>query len=178
MITIISGTNRADSHSLKIAKHVHGVYQNLGAKTKLLDLMQLPVEIFSPTAYAEKPDSFAPFRESILGSAGLVIVSPEYNGGMPGALKLFIDMLPFPESFEKKPACFVGLAAGLWGGLRPIEHLQQVFGARNAYIYPERVFIPGVNEVLGDDGSIHDQGLINRLHKQAEGFSAFVQKIN
>jgi chromate reductase, NAD(P)H dehydrogenase (quinone) len=32
-------------------------------------------------------------------------------------------MLKFPETFEKRPVCFVGVAAGIWGALRPVEQL-------------------------------------------------------
>ena len=86
-----------------------------------LDLATLPPEIFSPASYAEKPKAFRPFSDAILQSSGVVVVSPEYNGGIPGVLKYFIDMLKFPESFTDRPVCFVGLAAGMWGALRPIE---------------------------------------------------------
>src|SRR5437667_4808 len=82
----------------------------------------------------------------IVRAAGLVVISPEYNGGMPGILKYFIDMLKFPESFAARPVCFVGLAAGVWGALRPVEQLQAVFGYRNAHLYPERVFLPKIND--------------------------------
>ena len=57
-------------------------------------------------------------------------------------------MLKFPESFEQKPVCFTGLSAGIWGALRPVEQLQQIFVYRNAHVYPERVFLPGINDLL------------------------------
>ena len=63
-------------------------------------------------------------------------------------------MLPFPESFEQRPVCFVGLAAGIWGALRPVEQLQAIFGYRNAYIFPERVFMPGIGKLLNEAGAI------------------------
>jgi NAD(P)H-dependent FMN reductase len=110
----------------------------------------LPPEIFSPTSYAEKPRAFQPFAEAVLNAAGLHVVSPEYNGAIPGVLKYFIDMLKFPESFSNRPVCFVGLAAGMWGALRPVEQLQAIFGYRNAFIYPDRVFLPTVNDRLDD----------------------------
>jgi NAD(P)H-dependent FMN reductase len=115
MIIIISGTNRPGSNTRKVTAQVEANYQSLGVKTHLLDLAKLPPEIFSPTAYAEKPAGFEKFTDAILAADGLVIVTPEYNGSVPGILKYFIDMLPFPESFEQRPVCFVGLAAGIWG---------------------------------------------------------------
>ena len=140
MITIISGTNRPDSSTLKIAREVEDIYRKLEVETQLLDLQELPKEIFDPSSYEIKPLSFNKFTQPILEAKGLVVIAPEYNGGPPGVLKYFIDMLPFPESFEHRPVAFIGLAAGMWGGLRPVEHLQQIFGYRNAHIFPDRVF--------------------------------------
>ena len=96
---------------------------------------------------------------------------------MPGILKYFIDMLKFPESFESRPVCFVGLAAGMWGALRPIEQLQAIFGYRNAHIFPERVFLPKVNDLLNDSGQIKDPEVLARLQHQAAGFIKFVEKL-
>jgi NAD(P)H-dependent FMN reductase len=175
MITLVVGTNRPGSNTRKVARHVEEIYAQLKVPLKVLDLAQLPPEIFSPDSYAEKPASFAPFAEAILKSHGLVIVTPEYNGSVPGILKYFIDMLKFPESFQSRPVCFVGVAAGIWGALRPIEQLQQIFGYRNAYIYPERVFLPQINNLLDANGRLNNAELLGRLKSQAEGFIGFVK---
>jgi len=177
MIVIISGTNRPGSNTRKVTAHVEATYKSLGVKTQLLDLANLPPEIFSPSAYGEKPAAFTKFTDAILAADGLVIVTPEYNGSLPGILKYFIDMLPFPESFESRPVCFVGLAAGLWGALRPVEQLQAIFGYRNAFIFPERVFMPGIGKLLDESGNFTSPDLEKRLHAQAEGFTGFVEKL-
>jgi NAD(P)H-dependent FMN reductase len=105
------------------------------------------------------------------------VISPEYNGGIPGVLKYFIDMLKFPESFERRPVCFTGVAAGIWGALRPIEQLQAIFGYRNAHIFPERVFLAQINSQLDEGGWLKNPELLGRLRKQAEGFVDFVEKL-
>jgi chromate reductase, NAD(P)H dehydrogenase (quinone) len=107
-----------------------------------------------------------------------VVVTPEYNGGVPGILKYFIDMLPFPKRFEHRPVYFVGLAAGIWGALRPVEQLQAIFRYRNAHIFPERVFMPGVGKLLNADGNFANPEMEKRLEKQAPGFIGFVEKPN
>lgn len=177
MITLLSGTNRPGSNTRKITAIVESLYRELGVPVQVLDLADLPPEIFAPAAYAAKPASFARFAEAITGSDGVVVVTPEYNGGLPGVLKYFIDMLPFPESFENRPVCFIGLAAGMWGGLRPVEQLQLIFGYRNACLFPGRVFLPGVGRLLDDAGQLTDAALRERLREQAGGFSRFVAKL-
>lgn len=117
MMTLIVGTNRPDSNTRKVARHVEDIYAALKVPLHILDLAQMPTEIFSISSYAEKPPAFRPFTDAVLKSSGLIIVTPEYNGGIPGVLKYFIDMLKFPESFQKRPVCFVGLSAGVWGGI-------------------------------------------------------------
>jgi chromate reductase len=176
MITVIAGTNRPGSNTRKVAAQVEEIYQGLKVPVQLLDLANLPPEIFFPTSYAEKPASFLPFSEAVMKSGGLHIVTPEYNGSVPGVLKYFIDMLKFPESFENRPVCFTGIAAGIFGALRPVEQLQAIFSYRNAHIYPARVFLPQINGLLDASGKIKEPELLGRLEQQASGFAHFAEK--
>ena len=177
-ILVISGTNRPNSSTLKVARAVAGHYQRLGVPADFYDLTDLPPELFLPAAYAKKPDAFVAVQRRVLDAAGLHVVTPEYNGSFPGALKYFIDMLKFPESFERKPVAFVGEAAGIWGGLRSVEQLQMIFGYRNAHVYPERVFMPGILKQLGPDGRLLDTSLDERLAAQVRGFISFVKALS
>src|SRR3954447_5591101 len=111
MMTLLVGTNRPNSNTRKVARQVEEVYRELQTPLRVLDLAELPPEIFLPGSYAQKPASFAQFAEAILAATGIIVVTPEYNGSVPGILKYFIDMLKFPESFEQRPVCFVGLGA-------------------------------------------------------------------
>ncbi len=177
MMTLLVGTNRPGSNSRKVARQIEKIYADLKIQLKVIDLAELPAEIFAPTSYAEKPKSFAPFAQAVLDATGLIVVTPEYNGSVPGILKYFIDMLKFPESFEKRPVCFVGVAAGIWGALRPIEQLQQIFGYRNAHVYSERVFLPQINNLLDGEGKFKDAEMPKRLQAQADGFIDFVERL-
>ncbi len=177
MIQILCGTNRPGSNTRKITSIVEGLYRDLKASSEVIDLAHLPREIFEPSSYAQKPAAFEPIAQKIVEADGLVVITPEYNGSLPGVLKYFIDMLPFPASFERKPVCFIGVAAGMWGALRPIEQLELIFGYRNAYIYPERVFMPHINGLLNEAGQLKDADLVDRLRTQAAGFVDFVERL-
>lgn len=178
MITLLVGTNRSGSATRKVAKQIEEIYTELKTPVHVIDLAHLPPSIFDPSSYGEKPAAFRPFSDAILNASGLVVITPEYNGGAPGVLKYFIDMLKFPESFERRPVAFVGLAAGVWGALRPVEQLQMIFGYRNALIFPERVFLPGIGQQLDADGRLKDPELVQRLRKQAQGFLQFVSAVH
>lgn len=177
MIALISGTNRPGGSTRKVAAEIERIFDELGEPLKLLDLVDLPADVFLPSSYSTKPPSFTPWNQAVLESDGLIVVTPEYNGGMPGVLKYFIDLLQFPESLHRKPVCFVGIADGVWGALRPVEQLQQIFGYRHAHIYPERVFIPHVNGVLDSAGRLADQEIVGRLRNQAKGFIRFYRTL-
>jgi NAD(P)H-dependent FMN reductase len=172
-ILIISGTNRPDSNAMRVSKLIEGHYRAIGVAPNLFSLTDLPREIFDGAAYATKPPKMLEIQQRVLDASGLHIVTPEYNGSFPGVLKYFIDMLKFPESFEAKCVAFTGEAAGLWGALRPIEQLAQIFIYRNAHVFPDRVFIPGISQKFDADGKFNDPAINERLAKQAAGFARF-----
>jgi chromate reductase len=176
-IVIVSGTNRAGSQTLRISK----IYQKLFAAHKVdcevLDLTELPQEIFSPSAYATKPAGFARFNDAVLGCDGLFVVTPEYNGSFPGALKVFIDMLTFPQAFEKRPVAFTGLAAGQWGALRSVEQLSQIFAYRNGLLFNERIFLPRVEQAVNAQGEFTVPLVRDLVLSQVKNFIEFVRRL-
>lgn len=177
MITVVIGTSRPGSNSARVARIVAEIYETLGEKPAVIDLQDLPPAAFAPASLSDDVPEVQPFLDTILKSDGLVMVVPEYNGSYPGVLKHFIDLWPYPEGFDKRPVCFVGLSAGANGALRPVEHLQQVFGYRNAFLFPPRVFLAGISKLLSPEGKFLDPALHERLRKQAEGFLAFTRAI-
>lgn len=173
MIEIISGTNRPRAKTRILSGMIERLYRAQGAAAQVLDLIDMPPEIYAPEAYKNKPAAFLPFQERVLAADGLHVVVPEYNGSFPGALKYFIDMLKFPECFEHKPVTFTGLADGVWGGLRAVEQLQMVFNYRNAYMLPERVWFPRFKRIVDENENITDELLRTLLEDQVKRFIRF-----
>lgn len=174
MIYIISGTNRPGSRTRQVAGQVANIYKAYTKDIEIIDLSELSLESLANAKYdAKATGSDVQLAISKIDSSdGLVIISPEYNGSLPGALKYFIDHWSYPRSFEYRPVAFIGLGFR-WGGLRPIEHLQQIFNYRNAFIYPERVFMTNISNVLVD-GKIVDAEISKLIDKQARGFVKFI----
>jgi chromate reductase len=177
MIALIVGTNRPFSNTGKVAAHVADIYAALDEPPQIIDLHQLPPETFLPSSYEKPPESFAPFEEPIGRADGIVIVVPEYNGSIPGIFKYYIDMLEKPEKFAGKPVCLIGLAAGMWGALRPVEQIEAVLIYLGAVIYPKRVNLAKINDHLGETGRLKTPEHIDRLEKQAKGFIEFVGQL-
>ena len=177
MIVLLIATNRPGSNTGKVACHVAEIYTKKGHAPKVVDLHELPPEIFLPSSYAEKPAAFAPFQEAMSQAEGIVIVTPEYNGGFPGVFKYFVDMLKFPETFKGKPFAFVGLSAGAGGALRPVEQFSTLVNYLGGVVWPGKVNIPGINGELDEKGRLKSAELVERLEKQAAAFIQFVKKV-
>lgn len=174
-ITIVSGTNRKGSNTLIVSKKIQ---EMLGTQnevtTEVINLEDIPLEHHAAYGYSSPhSDDVQQYVNKINGSDGVIVVCPEYNGSYPGILKYFIDHLSYPDSFEYRPVAFVGLG-GKFGGLRPVEHLQQVFGYRNAFIFPIRVFLFNVWNIV-KNGQIEDQESLRHLSQLVEKFPRFIK---
>lgn len=170
---IVVGTNRPDSRSGQIAKVVQQLYRAQGESVEILDLQQLDLSTLTGRQYwQDQPAQVKAWVDLISQSRSLVMIVPEYNGSFPGVLKYFIDHWKFPDSFDSRPVSFIGLG-GRFGGLRAVEHLQQVFAYRNAYLFPERVFFMNCSKTIVD-GQINDPVAMDLLQLQVKNFSRFV----
>ena len=179
-LTVLSATNRPGSNTRKVAGYIQNFLQENLPKTdavEILDLQDLPPEIFSPRSYDEKPKSFEKFANLILQTDGIICVVPEYNGGFPGVFKYFIDMLPFPASLQKKPAAFVGVAMGKFGALRAVEQMQAIWGYRHAHLFTEKVLIPAVDKEIDADGRPVNPSILKLLHSELNGFVEFSRRL-
>ena len=79
-----------------------------------------------------------------------IIVTPEYNHGYPGELKMLLDML-FSQ-YAHKPVGICGVSSGAWGGTRMVEQLRQVCLALHMVPTGEAVYFPKVQELFDEAG--------------------------
>ncbi|MEO1022352.1 MAG: NADPH-dependent FMN reductase [Bacteroidota bacterium] len=176
-IKIISSTDRPNSMASRISSYVQGLYEKEGAKAEVISLEDFPLQDVVGGRYGADIPSVTKFRDPILNADGLVFVIPEYNGGFPGILKIFVDYLPFPGAFEKLPMSFIGEASGAFGALRAVEQFQMIANYRNALQFPERVFIQRVNKEFGEDG-LKNEFTQKLLLDQVRGFVDFIKANN
>lgn len=171
---IISGTNRPQSRSHQVSVILQNLFNENGEIVEIIDLSKYSFKDIGEGVYGAPQKLSQEWQELLLKikeSEGLIFVVPEYNGSMPGALKLFIDQWSYPDSFEGRPVAFVGLG-GMFGGLRPVEHLQQVMAYRSAYQFPERVFLMNIFKTL-QNGSLTDETSQALLKSMVVNFSKF-----
>ena len=173
---IISSTNRKNSLTLSVSQIVKKIYQKLGEPVEILDLRDIPFKDIVEEPYLpQAPLSLKPHLNQVAQAEAIIMVCPEYNGGPPGLIKHFIDHWIYPDSFVYKPICFIGLG-GKFAAFNPVSHLQSIFLYRHSFVFPLRVFIQNVSEVLKED-QIHDENINHLLLKQAQNFIKFVSAL-
>src|SRR3989440_4538898 len=126
-IGIITGSTRPNRKSAEVAKWVLEAAQKRGeAESELVDItvFELPLlaEPMPPSMGRYQQPHTKRWAAKIASLDAFVFVSPEYNHGIPAALKNAIDFL-FAE-WKDKAAGFVSYGAA--GGARAVEQLRLV----------------------------------------------------
>ena len=115
---MVLGTPRKNRASEHVARWVFSEMERCGEiDTQFFDVCDF--EIPRGEYGTEIAHLFPEWRDAIVRSDGLVIVTPEYNHGYPGSLKAVLDLLL--KEYIHKAVAFVGVSAGPWGGTRGIE---------------------------------------------------------
>lgn len=123
---------------------------------RFLPLTDLPVEILLPEVYEkdQKPLPILELQEQYFVQAEkFVFIFPEYNGSIPGVLKLLIDGLDPKLSFKGKKASMIGLATGRAGNLRGLDHLASILQHMQVMVMPYLLPVSRVqSEFVGENG--------------------------
>ncbi|GAA2690612.1 NAD(P)H-dependent oxidoreductase [Streptomyces lunalinharesii] len=128
-IGIILGSTRPGRNGEAVARWVHeNAAQRTDAEFELVDLVDYELPLLDEAAPASMGQYAQPhtraWAQKIASFDGFVIVTPEYNRSVPGALKNAIDFL-YAE-WHNKAVGFVGY--GSTGGTRAVEHLRLIAG--------------------------------------------------
>ncbi len=169
MITIISGTNRPNSNSEKIANF----YNNLTPeKSQVLCLKDLPKDFVFADTYSEGSKEFNQIvNDKIVNANRFIFVIPEYNGGFPGVLKAFIDAVP-PKHFHDKKAALVGLSSGHTGALRPMDQFSDILHYLKVEVLSAKPKLSGIEKLIENDVLV-DERALSLLNDQIERFKKF-----
>lgn len=120
-LPIILGTAREGRQSEKVAHFMLEEIKKEGIESSIVDVRDYRIEATDNTKKGSKARGLA---EIISKADGIVIVSPEYNHGYPGELKMMLDLLY--EEYKGKPVLICGVSAGIFGGARMVEQLRLV----------------------------------------------------
>jgi len=173
MITIIAGTNRPGSNTLKLAKYYQKRLAEKGLETNLFSLMQLPPNIIATDLYGKRSEEFMPIQEMVTKTQKFLFIIPEYNGSFPGVLKTFIDACSFPESFYEKKAALVGLSSGKYGNIRGVDHFTGVCHYLNLHVMPLKIHISASKTELNENGDLFKEDTVKYTEEQMDKFIKF-----
>ncbi|MET3115145.1 chromate reductase [Pedobacter sp. CG_S7] len=173
MTTIISGTNRPHSNTLKIAKYYQKSFLKRGQETQLFSLESLPDQFIKTDLYGNRSEAFQPIQELITNTEKFLFIIPEYNGSFPGVLKTFIDACDFPESFYNKKACLVGLSSGKYGNIRGIDHFAGICSYLHLNVMPLRIHISSIKMEMNDSQDLFKEDTLKFTAEQVDKFIAF-----
>jgi NAD(P)H-dependent FMN reductase len=173
MVTIIAGTNRPNSSTLKVAKYYQKTLAAKGLNAGLLSLTELPDTLIASDLYGKRSAAFVEIQKVITATDKFLFVIPEYNGSFPGVLKTFIDACTFPESFYDKKAALVGISSGRYGNIRGIEHFTGICNYIHLHVMPLKIHITSIKGELDADGNLINADTITFTDEQIDKFIRF-----
>ncbi|MEM9340295.1 MAG: NAD(P)H-dependent oxidoreductase [Bacteroidota bacterium] len=174
MITIISGTNRTDSRTIKISQFCQELFQEKNQEASLIDLADLPQDfLFKSLAPDSASDQlFKPMHEEIAKNEKFLFVVPEYNGSFPGVLKTFIDGMSYPSPFKGKKCALVGLSSGIQGSVLAMSHLTDIFNYLEMSVLAIKPKLSKIDTKM-EAGKLTDPFYIKLLKEQADALIRF-----
>jgi NAD(P)H-dependent FMN reductase len=152
-IAIISGSVRIGRNSHRVALHFKRyLEENKIAKAVLLDLAEYDFPIFHERLKNQvNPDSKTlDFQSKFIASDGILIITPEYNGGYPASVKNMVDLLT--SEWTKKPVAIATVSDGSFGGTQVIVDLQYSLWKLHALTVPYTFPVPKAQEAFTEDG--------------------------
>ena len=148
--------------------------QELAPEGMRIDIFDLaPIPLYNQDLEINgDPEPVAALKTALLEADALLLVTPEYNYGVPGVLKNAIDWASRPPNrsgLRGKPAAIMGASPGPSGTIRAQGQLRQVFVFTQtlALLQPE-VLVSHALEKFDKDGRLTDEKTREHVRKQLE----------
>lgn len=158
-IPIILGTSHEGRQSEKAARYMlEQISRNKKVESELLDVRDYYIQA---TDNSEEIEPALRWKEKVTRADGFIIVSPEYNHGYPGELKLTLDLV-YGE-YDKKPVGICGVSGGGAAGIRVVEQLRLVAIALRMVPINSAMYFSHVKTLFDKDGTIQDPAYDRRV---------------
>jgi chromate reductase len=166
----IAGSLRAGSFNRALLRAAQELAPD-GMEIRAFDIAPIPLYNAEVEAKGD-PEPVAALKTAIREADALLIVTPEYNYGVPGVLKNAIDWASRPPAqtpLRGKPAAIMGATPGQGGTIRAQMQLRQafVFTQTIALLQPE-VLVTKAHEKFDKDGRLIDERTRGFVSKQLE----------
>lgn len=166
MYTIISSTNRIDSHTEKVARQYQKFLREKRIDAKLLSLKDLNV-LERNAQYSEVENEF------LIPAQKFIFIMPEYNGSFPGVLKAMIDISDIRKCWWNKKALLTGVSSGRAGNLRGMDHITGVLNYMKMIVHHNKLPISVIDTVMNSEGIITNHSTLQAIDQQLDEFINF-----
>jgi NAD(P)H-dependent FMN reductase len=163
-IAIISSSVREGRKSHNVSLYFQNyLTENKLATTEIIDLKAYNFPIFEGTlkTLINPAKNVLEFADKIKTSDGIIIVTPEYNGGYPASLKNAIDLLY--EEWKHKPVGIVTVSSGPFAGSQALVSLQFTLWKMMAWTIPAMFSVPTVDKAYDENGKAMDKRTSDKL---------------
>lgn len=167
-IAILSSSIRTDRNSHRVALYFKAYLENNGlAHVEMLDLKDYNFPLFNErlSKQSNPLPGVLDFAKKINAADGVVIITPEYNGGYPASLKNAIDVLY--DEWYRKPVAICTVSIGAFGGSQVITSLQFSLWKIHAMTIPVLFPVPNVLSAFDVNGIPMDKA---KTDQQASEF--------
>jgi chromate reductase len=122
------------------------------------------------------------YRAAIEQVDGIIIVSPEYNSGIPGVLKNALDWAstpPMTAALRRKPVGVVGATTGPKGTILSQQQIRQTLEAIQAYVLPfHKMYISQVKDKIDTErGILTDETTRKYLQRYLQHFIRWIDQV-
>jgi NAD(P)H-dependent FMN reductase len=153
-----------------------------GTTIEVATIRGIPLYDGDVEAESGVPEAVARLKEQIVGADGLLLVTPEYNNGMPGVLKNTIDWLSRPAAdiariFGGRPVGIIGATPGPGGtSLSQAAWLPVLRTLGTLPWFGGRVSVSKAGQVFDAEGRLQDPVVRAQVDKYVAGFARFVER--
>jgi NAD(P)H-dependent FMN reductase len=153
-VPVLLGSVRRDRMGIRAARLIVEALQVRGHRPVLVDPLEEQLPLLD-RMYKEHPKGQAPaglerLAELYRRADGFMIVSGEYNNGIPPALKNLLDH--FLEEYFWRPSAIVCYSIGQYGGVRAAMQLRMTLAELGMSSIPSIFPIPRIAQTLDGDG--------------------------
>lgn len=166
MYTIISGTNRLNSHTEKVAIEYQKILNEKNIEALVFNLKNIDLLKKNPAFSVIEADILHPTQK-------FIFIIPEYNGSFPGVLKAMIDITDVKKTWWWKKALLTGISIGRAGNLRGMDHLNDSLQHMNVFVHPNKLPISSIDKVMDEKGVIHNEFTLRAINNQLDEFIKF-----
>lgn len=152
-----------------------------GVELDARSIRDVPLYDADAEAAEGAPLAVALLKEALSRADGLLLVTPEYNNGIPGVFKNAIDWMSRPPGgtalFRSKPVAVIGASPGGFGTILAQDHWLPVLRTLHTRPWFEgRLMVSRAATLFDADGNLTDEATRQRLADFLTGFAGFLRE--